>query len=64
MGSERSETARSATCSMAWRRAPRRVVQSAYAYPARSTLWKKTRHVVQTAADPPNQGRICFAMMG
>jgi len=27
-------------------------------------LWKKTRQVVQTAAEPPNHGRICFAMIG
>jgi hypothetical protein len=32
--------------------------------PARSDTWKKTRHVVQTDAAPPNQGRICFAMTG
>ena len=27
-------------------------------------LWKKTRHVVHTPAEPPNQGRICLAMIG
>ena len=31
IGSEASEAARSATCTNAWRRDPRRVVQSAYA---------------------------------
>src|SRR5580658_1041763 len=38
--------------------------QWAYAYPPRSAAWKKRRQVVQTAADPPNQGSICFAIMG
>jgi hypothetical protein len=27
-------------------------------------LWKNTRHVVQTPAEPPNHGRICLAMIG
>jgi hypothetical protein len=27
-------------------------------------LWKKTRQVVHTPAEPPNQGRICLAMIG
>jgi hypothetical protein len=27
-------------------------------------LWKNTRHVVHTPAEPPNHGRICFAMIG
>jgi hypothetical protein len=27
-------------------------------------LWKKTRQVVHTAAEPPNHGRICLAMIG
>src|SRR6185437_9056053 len=31
---------------------------------ASSAAWKKTRQVVQTAAEPPNQGRISFAMTG
>jgi hypothetical protein len=26
--------------------------------------WKKTRQVAQTAAAPPNEGKICFAIMG
>ena len=64
IGRQASDTARSATCRYACRRGPSRVVQSAYAYPASSTLWKKTRQVVHTPAEPPNHGRICLAMIG
>jgi hypothetical protein len=27
-------------------------------------VWKNTMQVVQTPAEPPNQGRICLAMTG
>jgi hypothetical protein len=30
----------------------------------RRAVWKKSIAVIQTAADPPNQGRIIFAIMG
>ena len=36
----------------------------AYAYPARSSTWKKSMQVVHTAALPPNQGRMSRAMSG
>jgi hypothetical protein len=42
----------------------RRTTKSEYAYPASKAVWKKTRHVVQTAAEPPNQGRISLATTG
>ena len=42
----------------------RRVSQCAYAYPAKSAVWKNTRHVTQTAADPPKTGNNCFAAIG
>ena len=29
-----------------------------------SSSWKNSMHVVQTAADPPNHGRIILAMIG
>ena len=55
----------SATCITTCDRADRRrTTRSAYAYPSRSVAWKKTRHVVHTAAEPPNHGRICLAMTG
>ena len=46
------------------RGARRRTTKSEYAYPASNAVWKKTRQVVQTAAEPPNHGRICFATTG
>ncbi len=57
-------SASKAMCVRACVRAARRVSPCAYAYPASSTAWKNTTHVVQTAAEPPNHGRICLAMMG
>ena len=29
-----------------------------------SMVWKKTRQVIQTAAEPPKMGSNCFAAMG
>src|SRR5471032_202032 len=50
---------------MAWARGESfAVVACEYAYPARSTHWKNSMHVVHTAAVPPNQGRIRRAMSG
>src|SRR4029434_8150161 len=65
IGSSASESSNSAVCTRTCMRADRRwTVRSEYAYPASNVDWKKTRHVVQTAAEPPNHGRICFAMTG
>ena len=65
IGNDASETTSSAECTLTCvGSASFRATKSLYAYPARSDVWKKTRHVVQTAAAPPNQGRICFAMIG
>jgi len=36
----------------------------AYMYPISRTIWKKSMQVLQTAEEPPNQGRIIFAMTG
>ena len=38
--------------------------QCAYKYPNSKAVWKKTRHVIQTAADPPSEGSSCLAAMG
>jgi hypothetical protein len=65
IGSVASETSSSAVCSLSCVRAERRrTTKSEYAYPASSAVWKNTRHVVQTAAEPPNHGRISFATTG
>jgi hypothetical protein len=65
IGSSASETTRSVAWSANCPRGVNRWTSaSAYAYPASNAVWKNTRHVVQTAADPPNHGRICFAITG
>src|SRR5579862_225745 len=38
--------------------------QCAYAYPARSAAWKKSRQVVHTAGPPPNHGSTKRPIMG
>src|SRR5271155_131251 len=48
-------------CCLAFRK---RMETWAYAYPASSTSWKKSIAALQTAADPPNHGRMIFAMSG
>ena len=44
--------------------ASRIVRQCEYRYPPSSAIWKKSMHVVHTAADPPNHGRMILAMIG
>ena len=41
-----------------------RMDQWAYRYPPSSAVWKNSMAVIQTAADPPNHGRIIFAIIG
>src|SRR6266851_3961290 len=64
-GSARMLAASSAMCkSTCVRGSSRRTTTCAYRYPRSSTAWKKSRHVVHTAADPPNHGSTILAMMG
>jgi hypothetical protein len=35
-----------------------------YEYPSKSRTWKNNIQIVQTDADPPNQGKIIFPIIG
>jgi hypothetical protein len=53
--------ARRATWTVRWRAGVARARRCEYAYPRSRQTWKKSMHVVHTAAAPPNQGRMCLA---
>jgi hypothetical protein len=54
----------SSTKAAAWTRPERRPSPSASPYPAQRADWKNTRHVIQTAGTPPNQGRMALPRSG
>ncbi len=65
IGKKKIEAANSsAVCTDAWVISLSCAKRRAYRYPKRSATWKKTRQVDQTAAEPPNQGRMRFATSG